>query len=290
MSSIGMGNVLGGLELPDDSQKNSKGKAKEVSKKEPETYPPDQNLAKTKKDNLTNNLLSPFSKPMKPEYIQIGVHDEGYLDAENEIMANKAPLAKNMNIEDAVAKAKNTPGAEIVVVDAAGKANVHALTIKDDFYKENKTVDIGELKMDKDSDDPLLIENNVAGKLNGEAAFIVDQKDKVAYIGADVFNTTAATAMKDAEKFLKNPDKNKIDTAYQIADKFKKRQELETKFTRNLLTDFQKTGDMAALVNGTALVKPGKVKTDMESLIKELGSGNLSKEDKLKKVKAKLAE
>jgi hypothetical protein len=256
--------------------------------KEQESDPQDNNNTKTSKDGSAQKNIAIYTS--EPGQIQIGVHDEGYLDAENEIMADKIPLNQNQDIEDAIAGAKINPGVEIVVIDAAGKARLHSLTIIDDFYEENKVINVDQLKTPKNQDGPLIIEDNTAKKLKGEAAFIVDQNNKVAYIGADADKTTPETALKDAEKYLKNPDKNKLNIAYQIVDKFDKKQALEVKFANNILTDFQKSGNIESLSVSISFLKPGKVKTELENLVKALKTNSSGKEEKINNIKNKINE
>ncbi|MGV2481876.1 UNVERIFIED_CONTAM: hypothetical protein IGO34_34340, partial [Salmonella enterica subsp. enterica serovar Weltevreden] len=57
----------------------------------------------------------------------IGSHDKGIWDASNPINANKTPSASGLNVQEALDKAKQSKGADLVVVKSDGKASVHPL-------------------------------------------------------------------------------------------------------------------------------------------------------------------
>src|SRR5687768_4452881 len=98
-----------------------------------------------------------------PIKVKIGVHDKGVWDAGNNIQADKNPFASGLNINDAVNKAKTNQGSELIVVDASGNTSVHSLSVKDGFFsKENKAIDVKELKRDTNKKGYLTIDDNLA--------------------------------------------------------------------------------------------------------------------------------
>src|SRR6185295_14502783 len=112
--------------------------------------------------------------------IKIGTHDTGFWDAENEIIANKKSLVEGVNINEAISKAKQNPGAELIIVNKNGKAEAHTLFVKDSLIQENKTINIKDLDRDPNPKQdlkktPLAIDDYIAQAFRGEAAFLVDE-------------------------------------------------------------------------------------------------------------------
>ncbi|PIQ28644.1 hypothetical protein COW36_12270 [bacterium (Candidatus Blackallbacteria) CG17_big_fil_post_rev_8_21_14_2_50_48_46] len=209
--------------------------------------------------------------------LNIGSHDKGFWDPNNPVKANKTPLASGLSLEQALEKAKQHEGAELVIVDADGKANVHALTIEDGFWKENKQILISELDRDPNikqdhGKTPLAIDNNIAQAFSGRGAFLVDEKNQSTFLGDDVDQTTANVKLQAADSYLKQPTQSRVDAAYVIAkdagqekhvDQF-----LAVQVLDRLKADYRQTAPAAQQIS---LLKTGAVKTKMEDLI-----GNLS--------------
>ena len=121
---------------------------------------------------------------------KIGGHDTGFWDNENEVMANKKPFIEGVNVNEAIKKAKQQPGAELVIVDKAGNAKAHSLSIEDSMIQENKTIKINELSRDSNPQKkldktPLTVINFVAQEFSGDAAFLVDNNNNVTYLVFD---------------------------------------------------------------------------------------------------------
>ncbi|MGV3523052.1 MAG: hypothetical protein ACO1RX_02450 [Candidatus Sericytochromatia bacterium] len=205
--------------------------------------------------------------------IKIGTHDTGFWDKENPVRANAKPAASGLDAEAALTAAKGSKGAELVVIGADGKTAVHSLSIEDSLISENKQIRVQDLDRDPAQKQdlgktPLAIDDCVASAFKGQAAFLVDEQNKVAYLGDDVDQTTPQTMLKDAEKFLAQPTRDKVSAAYQIAtaagqpthvDKTVARQGLD-----QLQQDYRQSSGVAQNVS---LLKPGAVRTQMEGLI-----------------------
>lgn len=206
----------------------------------------------------------------------IGNHDKGMWDAANPIKANKTPSASNLSVDQAIEKAKQTPGADLVVVKSDGKASVHALSVEDSFWDEGKKVLINELDRDPNKKQdmgktPLAIDNNIASAFSGQGAFLVDEQNKTTYLGDDVDQTTASIKLQDADKFLSNPTKDKVDAAYAIARDAGNERNVDKTIARQGLDKLQqnyRAGDEVG--RDVALLKTGETKTKMEGLIGEL--------------------
>ncbi len=210
--------------------------------------------------------------------IRVGSHDKGWTDATNKIISDGQPIASNLNINEAIEKAKGHAGAELVVVDDTGSAKVVALKVKDSLIKENKTVNISELDRDPAAKQnlaktPLAIDDNIARAFGGSAAFLVDEKNNVTYLGDDVDKTTKDVTLKDAEKFVKTPNKNKVDAAYVMAKEAGNEKRVEVKLANNVLDDLAiNYKDTPPADKAVSLLKKGEVKTKMEDLLINLKS------------------
>jgi hypothetical protein len=207
---------------------------------------------------------------------QVGSHDKGFWDASNPINANKQASATGLNVQQAIDKAKQSPGAELIVVKSDGKASVHSLSVEDSFMNEGKKIDIKELDRDPNKKQdmgktPLAIDNNVAAAFAGSAAFLVDESSKVTYLGDDVDQTSKSVMLKDAEKFLSSPNRDKVDVAYQIATEGGDAKHVDRTVARQALDQLQQDyRQSAGPAQNVALLKPGDVRSKMEGLIGEL--------------------
>jgi chromosome segregation ATPase len=208
--------------------------------------------------------------------IKAGSHDKGFWDASNPIKANKTPLASGLSVEQAMAKAKANPGAELVVVNSEGKASVHSLSVEDTFWNENKKILISELDRDPAqkqnvSKTPLAIDDLVAQSLFGQGAFLVDEENKSTFLGNDVDQTTDAVKLKDAEQFLTRPTADRVDAAYAIAKDAGNERHVDKKLATQVLDqlhqDYRQSGPADQQI---ALIKPGDAKTRMQGLVGEL--------------------
>jgi hypothetical protein len=226
--------------------------------------------------------------------IKVGSHDTGFWDPNNPVKADKKALASDLSVDQALEKAKQHEGAELVIVDSEGKASVHALTIEDGFWKENKQVLIAELDRDpaakqNNSKTPLAIDNNIAQAFSGKAAFLVDQKNQSTYLGNDVDQTTVTVKLQDAEAYLKNPTQAKVDTAYVIAKDAGNERHIDKKLSGQVLDQLQRDyRQTAPAEQQVALLKPGEAKTKMQSLIGELSSLAGQESSRLGELRAQL--
>jgi hypothetical protein len=233
---------------------------------------------------------------MPDDLIKVGYHDKGFWDASNNVSANKKPIANNLNINDAIAKAKSNSGAELILVDESGNAKVHSLQISDSLIKDNKTIDNKELfrspkglKQDM-AKMPLVINDNISKAFNSSAAFLVDEKNNVTYLGEDVEKTTSETTLKDAEKFVSTPNKNKVDTAYTMAKEAGNEKRVEVKLAQNVLNDLSKNyKNSSPADSAVALLKPSDTKTKMEKLLVEIKSIDKLNNNETNELKAGLA-
>lgn len=227
--------------------------------------------------------------------IKIGSHDTGFWDLSNPIQASKQPLASDLSVEAALAKARDTAGAELVVVNADGKASVHALSVKDRFLSDNKQVRVSELDRDPKakqdlSKTPLAIDDKVAQALSGKGAFLVDAENKVTYLGDDVDQTTAAVKLRDAESYLSQPTAAKVEAAYAIARDAGQERHVDSALAGRVLDqlhqDYRRTEPAQAQVD---LLKPGGVKTRMTGLIGELSTLSGQESNRVSDLRGQLA-
>lgn len=208
--------------------------------------------------------------------VKVGSHDTGFWDANNPIKADKKALASGLSVEQALSKAQEHDGAELVIVNADGKASVHALSVEDSFWQENKKIELKELDRDPSkkldtSKTPLVLDNFIAQTLFGEGAFLVDEKNQSTYLGAVVDQTTPATKLKDADKFLAQPTQAKVDAAYAIAKDAGQERNVDKTVARQALAqldqNYRHSDNAQQQVN---LLKAGDAKTKVTSLITEL--------------------
>ena len=75
-----------------------------------------------------------------PNLRPVGTHDTGFWDRENKISADPKAKAENLSVQDAIQQAKAQKGAELVVIQEDGSANVYALQGEDGFASENKKI------------------------------------------------------------------------------------------------------------------------------------------------------
>ena len=213
---------------------------------------------------------------MSNDKIKIGSHDTGIWDIANNIQAKKRPLASSLNIQNALTKAKNQNGAELVIVKQDGQASVHSLSVEDSLIQENKKILVSELDQNTArsqdlSKTPLAVANNIATAFSGSVAFLVGENNQVAYLGADVDQTTARIKLLKAEEFLVNPTRAKVDTAYQIATIAGKPKHVEQVMARHTLAQFEHNyRNTTESENNIGLLKPGTIRSQMEGLLEEL--------------------
>lgn len=225
---------------------------------------------------------------MPDDIIKVGYHDKGLWDAANKINADKKPIAQNVNINDAIAKAKANKGAELILVDDSGNAKVHSLKMEDSLVKENKTIDNKELFRGK-TKLPLNINDNIASAFNSRAAFLVDEKNNITYLGDKVKQTNAETILKDAERFVSAPNKNKVDAAYTMAKEAGNEKKIEVRLANNLLDDLSANyKNTTPADNAVSFLKPGDVKTKMESLLTNLKSVDKVNNNETNELKSQL--
>ncbi len=158
-----------------------------------------------------------------PNLRQVGTHDTGFWDRENKVSADPKAKAENLSVQDAIKQAKAQKGAELVVIQEDGSANVHALQGEDGFASENKQILISELDRNPNSKQdlgktPLAIDDKVAQAFGGKGAFLVDEKNASTYLGEDVDVATPQSKLQEAEQFLKAPTQQRVNAAYSIAE------------------------------------------------------------------------
>ncbi|PKL75750.1 MAG: hypothetical protein CVV27_13760 [Candidatus Melainabacteria bacterium HGW-Melainabacteria-1] len=227
---------------------------------------------------------------------KVGSHDTGWLDASNPIKADKNALASGLSVDQAIAKAKQTEGAEIVVVKSDGKASVHALSVEDSFWDEGKKVLISELDRDpaKKQDlgkTPLAIDDNIANAFSGQGAFLVDAKNQTTYLGDDVDQTNAGTKLKDADAFLSNPTREKVDAAYAIARDAGNERHVDKTVARNALDQLQRNYRQSdGPAQDVALLKPGEARSKVEGLIGELKTVAGQESQRVAELRTQLSE
>lgn len=176
-------------------------------------------------------------------------------------------LKGKQKASDALNTAKANSGAEVTVIDAAGNATVHGLKPEKGIINKPKPTASGLLVVDNlssglkpDKTKPLAIDPSIAGKLGGEVALFVDEKNQTKVINGDK-NTVAS-------KYLDNPNASKVDAAYTIAgdDNF-----VNKKMASNVISDLNANyRNTDATSKEVGLMKDGQVKTGMNALIGEL--------------------
>jgi len=226
----------------------------------------------------------------------IGSHKTGFWDLSNPIQAKQTPLAEGLSIDKALEKARQTDGAELVVVNRDGKASVHSLSVKDRFFSENKQILVSELDRDPAkkqdlSKTPLAIHDNIAQAFSGQGAFLVDDKNQVTYLGDDVDQTTAAVKLREAEKFLEQPTQDRVNTAYAIARDAGNERHVDKKIATQVLDqlhqDYRRSEPASQKI---ALLKSGETKTQLEGLVGELNSLSGQESNRVTSLQAQLQE
>lgn len=212
-----------------------------------------------------------------PNLRQVGTHDTGFWDRENKIAADPKASAENLSVKEALSQAKSQKGAELVVIQEDGTANVHALQGQDGFASENKQILISELDRDPRSKQdlgktPLAIDDKVAQAFGGKGAFLVDEKNNTTYLGEDVDVATPTSKLQEAEQFLKAPTQEKVNAAYAIAEDAGKPAHIDSAMGKNVLNQLQsnyRQGDQAA--QDVSYLKPGDTQEKITALTVDLG-------------------
>ncbi len=208
-----------------------------------------------------------------PNFRKIGVHDTGFWDRENKVNANPTPLSEGKNVNEAIAAAKDRAGAELVVVKGDGTASTHAIE-GDKFKKEGKHVLISELDRDpRSNSQPLAIDDKVAEAFGGKGAFLVDEKNKVTYLGQDVDVATNKSKLQEAEGFLRSPSAEKVNAAYAIAQDAGNEGHIDKTLGQNVLNQLKENyhGTDAA-ARDISFLKPGQVQTEVLALTESLSN------------------
>ncbi|MFN8673179.1 MAG: hypothetical protein U0457_14005 [Candidatus Sericytochromatia bacterium] len=187
-----------------------------------------------------------------------------------DVKVDKAAVAGNQQkASDAMASAKSTFGAEVVVIDSQGNSQVHKMSIKEGVFTKPKATAAGLLAVDNlasganvDKTKPLAIDANIAAAFGGKVAIFSDEKDKTAVVGQD--------RQKVAADYLTAPTDKKVNAAYVVAgdDNFVNKQ-MAKNVTSSLTANYRNLGEAGTSIN---LLKDGQVKTAMNSLISELNT------------------
>jgi len=220
-------------------------------------------------------LKSKPQRSMSMSNFKVGAHDKGFWDIENKVNADKNPIASGLTTDQAIAKAKQHAGAELVIVKSDGQASVHSLSMEDG-YKEGKKVLISELDRDpakKVNTDktPLAIDNNIAYAFSGQGAFLVDEKDNTTFLGDVVDQESNNAKIQDADKFASNPTAGRVNAAYAIARDGGDERHIDKTVAKAALDQLQqnyRNSDKPA--QDIALLKDGDVKARMQGLIGDL--------------------
>lgn len=208
---------------------------------------------------------------------KVGAHDKGFWDLENKVNADKNPIASGLTTDQAIEKAKQHAGAELVIVKPDGQASVHSLSIEDG-YKEGKKVLISELDRDpaKKVDSgktPLAIDNNIAAAFSGQGAFLVDEKNNTTFLGDVVDQESNALKLQDADKFASAPTAGRINAAYAIAKDGGDERHIDKTVARKALDQLQQNyRSTEGAAHDVGLLKDGDVKAKMQTLISDLNS------------------
>jgi hypothetical protein len=185
-----------------------------------------------------------------------------------DVKTNKNSLKGQQAASEAMKAAKNNPGAELEVINSSGEAGVYPLTIKAGTFTKPKATASGLITIDNlsssiapDDKKKLAIDPNIAGKLGGSVAVLVDEKNNTKVIGGEKFPT--------ANGFIdNNPNAKKLDAAYTIAgDDNYVNKRLAGNNLNQLSANYRDTGTATAQVS---LLKEGQVKSAMNSLIGQL--------------------
>lgn len=212
-----------------------------------------------------------------PNLRKVGTHDTGFWDRENQISADPKAKAENLNVQEALKQAKSQPGAELVVIQEDGTANVHALQGEDGFASENKKILISELDRDPRSKQdlgktPLAIDDKVAQAFGGKGAFLVDEKSQSTYLGEDVDIATPQSKLQEAEQFLQAPTQEKVNAAYAIAEDAGKPAHIDSALGKQVLNDLSQNyrqNDKAA--QDISHLRAGETRDKVTALTVDLG-------------------
>lgn len=206
---------------------------------------------------------------------KVGAHDKGFWDLENKVNADKNPIASGLTTDQAIEKAKQHAGAELVIVKSDGQASVHSLTMEDG-YKENKKILISELDRDPakkvdSAKTPLAIDDNIANAFSGQGAFLVDEKNNVTFLGDVVDQENNAAKIRDSDKFLSNPTAGKVNAAYAIARDGGDERHVDKTVAKQALDQLQQNyRNSDGPARDVGLLKDGEVKSRMQGLIGDL--------------------
>ncbi|HEY9839235.1 MAG TPA: hypothetical protein V6D23_02170, partial [Candidatus Obscuribacterales bacterium] len=131
--------------------------------------------------------------------LTIGSHDTGIWDRANPVKVKSQPSKSDLEPAKALAEAKASPGAELIIVSKQGKASIHSLSIEKQWGEDQKKVDVKQLSPKRVPDDmektPLVIDQDPAYEFNGEYAFIVDDKNQVGMPGDFLTKTQMSKAL-----------------------------------------------------------------------------------------------
>lgn len=212
-----------------------------------------------------------------PQMKQIGTHDTGFWDLENKVRAQVEPQHKGLSINEALALAQDTPGAELLVVREDGLANVHSLR-GDSFKRENKQILLSQLdrnparRQDLDKT-PFAIDDRIAQAFGGQGAFLVDEQNKSSYLGSDVDQATAQSKLADARQFVPRPTASRIQAAYAIANDAGQpsaiTQELGGQILSLLDADFHRGQQASTQI---AYLTPGQTQNSLNALVSSLNA------------------
>lgn len=212
-----------------------------------------------------------------PNLRKVGTHDTGFWDRENKISADPKAKAENLSVKEALNQAKSQPGAELVVIQEDGTANIHALQGEDGFASENKKILVSELDRDPRSKQdlgktPLAIDDKVAQAFGGQGAFLVDEKNQSTYLGEDVDIATPQSKLQEAEHFLKAPTQEKVNAAYAIAEDAGKPAHIDSTLGKQVLNDLsQNYRQNEKAAQDIAHLRPGDTREQVTSLTVDLG-------------------
>lgn len=190
-----------------------------------------------------------------------------------DVEVKKTPAKGKQIASDAVNTAKNTLGADLTIIDSAGNSSTHSLSIEKGVFTKPKPTASGYLTVENltrggkpDKNKPLTIDSDIAGKLGGNTAILVDENNKMTVINGDK-NTVASN-------YLEDPTVNKVNAAYTVAqdDTFVNKK-MALNVTNDLKRNFRSTLGASQEVS---LMKDSQVKTSMNNLINEINTINRS--------------
>jgi hypothetical protein len=226
---------------------------------------------------------------IEPAKIQIGNHDKGISELENKVYAEKNPVEKDLPIDEAIEKAKASPGAELIVTNLkTGKASVHKIFMED-AAAEGKSINVSELAKDEanqSAEHPLLINANVAGSFYGDSAFLVDEKNNISLLVNDPDTSAERTKLGEAGKYIEfptSPEKKKI--ALELVKEAGFPDSIEKVLLRNIVNAVSNfnPGDYnhGEMLVSIAALNPGPEKTKLAELANKLNKLNQQYEVKV---------